>query len=132
MVAAGCPFTSFTWPGQHQTFFVTDKLSCLGKQLYSVNDNRIWVNNPDENLGMVVKVVSLTAEQEEIEIGSMDGAQAPYMQLDISRAAWRARTKRTAHRTCSEEHDPGTTECCMWPLTIDFEEFGWDWVLFPR
>ena len=94
--------------------------------------NRIWVNNPDENLGMVVKVVSLTAEQEEIEIGSMESAQAPYMQLDISRTAWRARTKRTAHRTCSEEHDPGTTECCMWPLTIDFEEFGWDWVLFPR
>jgi len=93
---------------------------------------RIWVNNPDENLGMVVKVVSLTAEQEEIEIGAMESAQAPYMQLDISRTAWRARTKRTAHRTCSEEHDPGTTECCMWPLTIDFEEFGWDWVLFPR
>ena len=90
------------------------------------------MNNPDENLGMVVKVVSLTAEQEEIEIGAMESAQAPYMQLDISRTAWRARTKRTAHRTCSEEHDPGTTECCMWPLTIDFEEFGWDWVLFPR
>ena len=20
----------------------------------------------------------------------------------------------------------------MWPLTIDFDEFGWDWVLFPK
>ena len=24
------------------------------------------------------------------------------------------------------------TQCCMWPLTIDFDEFDWDWVLFPR
>ena len=24
------------------------------------------------------------------------------------------------------------TQCCMWPLTIDFDEFGWDWVLFPK
>ena len=24
------------------------------------------------------------------------------------------------------------TQCCRWPLTIDFDEFGWEWVLFPK
>ena len=23
------------------------------------------------------------------------------------------------------------TQCCKWPLKIDFKEFGWDWVLSP-
>jgi growth differentiation factor 8/11 len=33
---------------------------------------------------------------------------------------------------CTEEFDSEVTQCCIWPLTIDFDEFGWDWVLFPR
>ena len=24
------------------------------------------------------------------------------------------------------------TQCCKWPLKIDFKEFGWDWVLSPK
>ena len=54
------------------------------------------------------------------------------MQIDIHDGAWRGRSKRTTNRVCSEEYDPDVTQCCMWPLTIDFDEFGWEWVLFPR
>lgn len=93
---------------------------------------RIWLNHPDENLGLVVRVHSLSPDKAELDIGAANTEQAPYMQLDIRDSAWRSRTKRTTNRVCSEEYDPGTTECCMWPLTINFDEFGWDWVLFPR
>ena len=109
------------------------------------------MNHPSENLGVVVRVHS-EADKAELEIGLPETEQAPYMQLDIRYChqivgmfglfvfmyvsfrdgAWRSRTKRTTNRVCSEEYDPNTTECCMWPLTIDFEEFGWEWVLFPR
>ena len=40
--------------------------------------------------------------------------------------------RTTINRVCSEEYDPKVTQCCMWPLKIDFDEFKWDWILFPR
>ena len=58
--------------------------------------------------------------------------QGPYLKIDIHDGAWRGRTKRTTNRVCREEYEPDVTQCCMWPLKIDFDEFGWDWVLFPR
>ena len=59
--------------------------------------------------------------------------QGPYLQIDIQDGSWRSRVKRTTiNRVCSEEYDPKVTQCCMWPLKIDFDEFNWDWILFPR
>ena len=59
--------------------------------------------------------------------------QGPYLQIDIQEGGWRSRVKRTTiNRVCSEEYDPKVTQCCMWPLKIDFDEFNWDWILFPR
>ena len=40
--------------------------------------------------------------------------------------------RTTINRVCSEEYDPKVTQCCMWPLKIDFDEFNMDWILFPR
>lgn len=100
---------------------------------------KIWLKKSSENLGLVIRANTCTGPDcsklvsgGELEVAGMDSDQAPYLQLEIRRTAWRARAKRTAPNTCSEEQDPDTTECCMWPLTIDFEEFGWEWVLFPR
>jgi len=93
---------------------------------------RIWLNHPEENLGVVVKVQVNKNNQKELEIGQLGTELAPYMQIDIHDGAWRSRSKRTTNRVCSEEYDPDVTQCCMWPLTIDFDEFGWEWVLFPR
>ena len=58
--------------------------------------------------------------------------QGPYLQINIQDGAWRSRVKRTTSRVCSEEFDPDVTQCCKWPLKIDFAEFGWDWVLSPE
>ena len=58
--------------------------------------------------------------------------QGPYLQINIQDGAWRSRVKRTTSRVCSEEFDPDVTQCCKWPLKIDFKEFGWDWVLSPK
>ena len=42
----------------------------------------------------------------------------------------RARTKRTIGLNCQENSKE--TRCCRYPLTVDFEEFGWDWVIAPK
>ena len=40
--------------------------------------------------------------------------------------------RSTWNPICPREFDPKVTQCCMWPLKIDFDEFNWDWILFPR
>ena len=35
-------------------------------------------------------------------------------------------------KVCSDDIDPNVTSCCMWPLEIDFNDYKWDWVLYPR
>ena len=87
---------------------------------------------PEENLGVVVKVQVEKNNNMELEIGGVGTAEGPYLQIDIQEGAWRNRVKRTTNRVCSEEFDPDVTQCCMWPLRIDFDEFGWDWVLSPK
>ena len=40
------------------------------------------------------------------------------------------RSKRTTELNC----DDGSAErrCCRYPLVVDFDRFGWDWVIVPR
>lgn len=40
------------------------------------------------------------------------------------------RAKRTIGLTCKEDSEE--TRCCRYPLTVDFEEFGWDWIIAPK
>ena len=94
-------------------------------------DLRIWQKNPGENLGIVVKAQVDQNNKRELEIGS-GSREGPYLTIDIHEAGHRHRTKRTTNRRCSEKFDIDVTQCCLWPLTIDFDEFEWDWVLFPR
>ena len=42
----------------------------------------------------------------------------------------RNRRSHTEYLNCREETNE--TDCCRFPLTIDFDEFGWDWILQPR
>ena len=91
---------------------------------------RIWQRRPEENLGIVVKAHLEKDSQMELEIGAVGTIEGPYLTIDIPEADYRLRTKRTTNRVCSG--DPDVTQCCLWPLTIDFEEFSWDWVLFPE
>ena len=62
---------------------------------------------------------------------SEEGFQNDYHQFDSEDNFWLSRVKRTTSRFCSEDFDPEVTQCCRWPLIIDFKEIGWDWVLSP-
>lgn len=89
------------------------------------------MRNPKENLGIVIRAQSNSSL--ELPVGALDShAAAPYLQLSFSRKAAHYRSRRSANLQCTEEYDADVTQCCLWPLTIDFNEFGWDWVLFPK
>ena len=131
--------------------------------------SRNWVNNPAENLGLVVRAV--TSKGMELEVPAWHTATAPYLQINLRLKKTtnsegnknglhilqdnlnhecfkilqkkspliflrpkpsHLRKKRNANMECTEERDANVTECCRWPLTIDFRKFGWDWILEPK
>ena len=50
------------------------------------------------------------------------------MEVKISEGPRRVR--RDAGLDC-DENSP-ETRCCRYPLTVDFEDFGWDWIIAPK
>lgn len=40
------------------------------------------------------------------------------------------RKRRMVGLNCEENSNE--VRCCRYPLTVDFEEFGWDWIIAPK
>lgn len=55
-------------------------------------------------------------------------SQQPFMEVKILNSPKRSR--RDSGLNCDEES--AETRCCRYPLTVDFEEFGWDWIIAPK
>ncbi|ODM92821.1 Growth/differentiation factor 8 [Orchesella cincta] len=56
-------------------------------------------------------------------------AQYPFIEVHVSESG-RIRAPRNIGMTCDENSQE--TRCCKYPLTVDFEEFGWDWIIAPK
>lgn len=54
--------------------------------------------------------------------------QQPFIEVKILNSPKRSR--RDSGLNCDEES--AETRCCRYPLTVDFEEFGWDWIIAPK
>lgn len=55
--------------------------------------------------------------------------QVPYCELYTLDNTQR-RKKRSYGIDCTENSDEN--RCCRYPLTVDFQEFGWDWIIAPK
>ena len=55
--------------------------------------------------------------------------QKPYLEIQVQERA-SSRSKRTLDLDC-DEHS-AEKRCCRYPLVVDFESFGWDFVIVPR
>ncbi|KAI9559978.1 Growth/differentiation factor 8 [Daphnia sinensis] len=60
---------------------------------------------------------------------SADGALMPFVEV-VTTDGRKHRTKRTIGLNCDETSSE--TRCCRYPLTVDFVEFGWDWIIAPK
>uniref|UniRef100_A0A2S2NT13 Growth/differentiation factor 8 n=1 Tax=Schizaphis graminum TaxID=13262 RepID=A0A2S2NT13_SCHGA len=60
-----------------------------------------------------------------------DMTEIPYLEVH-TREDRRSRARRNAASglTCNETSTE--TRCCRYPLTVDFEEFGWHWIIAPK
>lgn len=56
--------------------------------------------------------------------------QKPYLEIRVKNLASESRRKRMTSLTCEEKSTE--VRCCRYPLTVDFEKFGWDWIIAPK
>lgn len=58
------------------------------------------------------------------------GFQTPYIEYEVDDKR-RPRHKRSTLALYCNENDR-ENRCCRFPLTVDFEEFGWNWIIAPK
>lgn len=54
--------------------------------------------------------------------------QGPYIEIQ-TKDTRKHRTKRNAPNNCDDNERK--SQCCRYPLRVDFRKFGWDWVIAP-
>lgn len=55
--------------------------------------------------------------------------QKPYLEIQVQQQT-SSRSKRNLDLDC-DEHS-AEQRCCRYPLVVDFDSFGWDFVIVPR
>ncbi|XP_072252600.1 growth/differentiation factor 8 [Leuresthes tenuis] len=89
----------------------------------------VWLRQPETNWG--IEINAFDSRGNDLAVTSAapgeEGLQ-PFMEVKISEAPKRAR--RDSGLDC-DENSP-ESRCCRYPLTVDFEDFGWDWIIAPK
>ncbi|XP_012258139.2 growth/differentiation factor 8 [Athalia rosae] len=103
-----------------------------------------WFKHPRENLGVAVKLAGSNGpqtlqQQQHVRRSNFklleldpDAEHTPYLDVEIEDVEARrgGRVKRTVGLNCDEATQE--SRCCRYKLTVDFEKFGWDWIIAPK
>ncbi|KAM9766906.1 growth/differentiation factor 8-like [Menidia menidia] len=88
-----------------------------------------WLRAPEGSYGL--QVHAFDAAGKDLAVTSArpgeEGLQ-PFIEVKVLDGSRRSR--RDSGLNCEEES--AETRCCRYPLTVDFEEFGWDWIIAPK
>ncbi|OCT61388.1 growth/differentiation factor 8 [Xenopus laevis] len=85
-----------------------------------------WLRQPESNLGIEIR--AFDGNGQDLAVTSNEDGLSPFMEVKIIDTP--KRFKRDSGLDC-DEHSTETM-CCRYPLTVDFEAFGWDWVVAPK
>lgn len=95
-----------------------------------------WFKHPRDNLGVALKITGPGGNHRRNTarlVETNPGAEyAPYLEVQMQELDSRraSRIKRNVGLNCDEaSHE---TRCCRYKLTVDFEKFGWDWIIAPK
>ena len=56
--------------------------------------------------------------------------QKPYVEVQVTEKRTARRKRYTKSLICEDQSLE--RRCCRFPLTVDFEEFQWDWIIAPK
>ncbi|XP_063788815.1 growth/differentiation factor 8-like [Pseudophryne corroboree] len=85
-----------------------------------------WLRQPESNLGIEIK--AFDGNEDNLAVTNSDSGLIPFLEVKV------LDTPRRFRRDSGIDCDEHSTEtmCCRYPLTVDFEAFGWDWVIAPK
>lgn len=94
-----------------------------------------WFKHPRDNLGVALKISGPGGNHRRNSklVETNPAAEyAPYLEVQTQELDSRrgARIKRNVGLNCDEASQE--TRCCRYKLTVDFEKFGWDWIIAPK
>ncbi|KAM4560983.1 growth/differentiation factor 8 [Fundulus diaphanus] len=89
----------------------------------------VWLRQPETNWG--IEINAFDSRGTDLAVTSAEAGEEglqPFLEVKISEGPRRAR--RNSGLDC-DENSP-ESRCCRYPLTVDFEDFGWDWIIAPK
>uniref|UniRef100_A0A4W5NWM6 Growth/differentiation factor 8 n=1 Tax=Hucho hucho TaxID=62062 RepID=A0A4W5NWM6_9TELE len=88
----------------------------------------VWLRQPETNWG--IEINAFDSKGNDLAVTSAEAGEGlqPFMEVTISEGPKRSR--RDSGLDC-DENSP-ESRCCRYPLTVDFEDFGWDWIIAPK
>lgn len=86
-----------------------------------------WLKKPESNLGLQLEIFDGSGNP--LSVTDYDEENRPFVELETQESGT-SRAKRTPERDCDEQSPE--ERCCRYPLEVDFEEFGWEWVIAPK
>uniref|UniRef100_A0A4W5NH98 Growth/differentiation factor 8 n=1 Tax=Hucho hucho TaxID=62062 RepID=A0A4W5NH98_9TELE len=91
--------------------------------------HKTWLHQPETHYGLEIKAYDSKRQDLAVTVAELgeEGLQ-PFMEVKILENLKRSR--RDSGLDCDEESSE--TRCCRYPLTVDFEAFGWDWIIAPK
>jgi len=95
---------------------------------------RDWQQDDSSNYGIMIKITVRDALGRDVYSENVANSEKPAF-LELNSAKLRGYTKRSLNvepETCRPESLNANTNCCLYPLEIAFDEFGWDWVVSPK
>ncbi|XP_051977759.1 growth/differentiation factor 8-like [Xyrauchen texanus] len=90
---------------------------------------QLWLKQPESNFGIEIK--AFDAKGNYLAVTSAESGEEglqPFLEVKISDTGKRSR--RDTGLDCDEHSTE--SRCCRYPLTVDFEDFGWDWIIAPK
>ncbi|XP_048835534.1 growth/differentiation factor 8 [Brienomyrus brachyistius] len=90
---------------------------------------QVWLRQPETNWG--IEINAYDAKGNDLAVTSAESGEEglqPFMEVKISDSPRRSR--RDSGLECDE--NSLESRCCRYPLTVDFEDFGWDWIIAPK
>ncbi|XP_036279100.1 growth/differentiation factor 8 [Pipistrellus kuhlii] len=88
-----------------------------------------WLKQPESNLGIEIKALDENGRDLAVTFpGPGEDGLNPFLEVKV------ADTPKRSRRDFGLDCDEHSTEsrCCRYPLTVDFEAFGWDWIIAPK
>ncbi|XP_068103007.1 growth/differentiation factor 8 [Hyperolius riggenbachi] len=88
-----------------------------------------WLKQPHTSLGLDIKAFDENSKDIPLgHRGSIEDGLNPFIEVKVMDTPRRSR--RDIGLDC-DEHS-AESRCCRYPLTVDFEAFGWDWIIAPK